>query len=62
MMIRVESSSSTHVIMGEDGYYYRVDDNGNILENLGPSSKYYPNGVYYPDAEPGDRYIDKSVG
>ena len=55
-------SSSTHVIMGEDGYYYRVDDNGNILENLGPSSKYYPNGVYYPDAEPGDRYIDKSVG
>ncbi len=56
------SSSSTHVIIGEDGYYYRVDDNGNILEHLGPSSQYYPNGVYYPDAEPGDRYIDKSVG
>lgn len=56
------SSSSTHVIIGEDGYYYRVDDNGNIIEHLGPSSQYYPNGVYYPDAEPGDRYIDKSVG
>ena len=53
-------SSSTHLIMGEDGYYYTVDDSGNILENLGPSSKYYPNGVYYPDAEPSDKYIDKS--
>ena len=53
-------SSSTHLIMGEDGYYYTVDDNGNILENLGPSSKYYPNGVYYPNAEPSSKYIDKS--
>ena len=46
--------------MGEDGYYYTVDDNGNILENLGPSSKHYPNGVYYPNAEPSSKYIDKS--
>ena len=53
-------SSSTHLIMGEDGYYYTVDDSGNILENLGPSSKYYPNGVYYPNAEPSSKYIDKS--
>ena len=55
--------SSTHTIMGEDGYYYVVDDNGNILQNLGPSSKYYPNNpnsVNYPNAEPGNRYIDKS--
>ena len=37
-----------------------VDDNGNILENLGPSSKHYPNGVYYPNAEPSSKYIDKS--
>ena len=57
------SGSSTHTIMGEDGYYYIVDDNGNILQSLGPSSKFYPNdpnSVYYPDAEPADRYIDKS--
>ena len=53
-------SSSSHLIMGEDGYYYTVDDNGNILENLGPSSKHYPNGVYYPNAEPSSKYIDKS--
>ena len=53
-------SSSSHLIMGEDGYYYTVDDNGNILENLGPSSKYYPNGVNYPNAEPASKYIDKS--
>ena len=52
--------SSSHLIMGEDGYYYTVDDNGNILQNLGPSSKHYSNGVYYSNAEPGDRYIDKS--
>ena len=53
-------SSSSHLIMGEDGYYYTVDDNGNILENLGPSSKYYPNCVNYPNAEPVSKYIDKS--
>ena len=53
-------SSDTHLIMGEDGYYYTVDDNGNILESLGPSSEHYSNGVYYPDAEPSSRYIDKS--
>ena len=52
--------SSSHLIMGEDGYYYTVDDNGNILQNLGPSSKHYSNGVYYSNAEPSDRYIDKS--
>ena len=49
--------------MGEDGYYYKVDDNGNILETLGQSSKYYPNNpnsVSYSNAEPGNRYIDKS--
>ena len=57
------TSSSTHTIMGEDGYYYTVDDNGNILANLGPSQKYYsnnPNAVNYPDAEPSSKYIDKS--
>lgn len=56
-------ASSTHTIMGEDGYYYVVDDNGNILETLGPSSKHYPNNpnsVNYPNAEPANRYIDKS--
>ena len=55
--------SGTHTIMGEDGYYYTVDDNGNIKDNLGPSSKYYPNNpnsVDYPDAEPSSKYIDKS--
>ena len=58
-----QSSGGSHTIMGEDGYYYTVDDNGNILENLGQSSKYYPNNpnsVNYPDAEPASRYIDKS--
>ena len=57
------SGSSTHTIMGEDGYYYNVDDNGNIIETLGQSSKYYPNNpnsVNYPNAEPANRYIDKS--
>jgi hypothetical protein len=57
------SGSGTHTIMGEDGYYYVIDDNGNFLENLGPSKKYYPdnpNSVDYPDAEPGSLYIDKS--
>lgn len=60
------SSSSTHKIMGEDGYYYIVDDNGNILESLGPSKKHYPNGdrgqssVEYSDAEPAYKYMDKS--
>ena len=56
-------ASSTHTIMGEDGYYYVVDDNGNILESLGPSTKYYPNNpnsVNYPNAESGALYIDKS--
>jgi hypothetical protein len=59
------SGSSTHVIIGEDGCYYRVDDSGNILESLGPSKKYYPNGyggkdpVSYPNAEPANRYIKK---
>ncbi|ALT69053.1 hypothetical protein [Methanobrevibacter millerae] len=59
------SRSSTHVIIGEDGCYYRVDDSGNILESLGPSKKYYPNGyggkdpVSYPNAEPANRYIKK---
>ena len=41
------------------------DDNGNILENLGPSKKYHPNdpnAVDYPDAEPMGNYIDKSLG
>lgn len=55
-------TSSTHTVMGEDGYYFVVDDDGNILENLGPSKKYYPNNpnsVDYPDAEPSGRYIDK---
>ena len=40
-----------------------VDDNGNFLENLGPSKQYRPNepnSVYYPDAEPANRYVDKS--
>ena len=57
------SGSSTHTIMGEDGYYYNVDDNGNIIETLGQSSKYYPNNpnsVNYPNAEPANRYVDKS--
>lgn len=62
------TGSSTHIIMGEDGYYYVVDDYGNFLETLGPSEKYYPNGdpytgeesVNYPDAEPANLYIDKS--
>ncbi len=56
------SGSSTHTIIGEDGYYYTVDDNGNILETLGQSSKYYPNNpnsVNYPNAEPANRYINK---
>lgn len=60
------SSGGRHKIMGEDGYYYIVDDNGNILESLGPSKKHYPNGdrgqssVEYSDAEPAYKYIDKS--
>ena len=57
-----KSSSNTHLIMGEDGYYFICDDNGNILENLGPSKKHYPNNpsaVDYPDAEPASRYINK---
>ena len=56
------SGSSTHTIIGEDGYYYTVDDNGNILETLGQSRKYYPNNpnsVNYPNAEPANRYINK---
>ena len=66
--ISADEKSATHTIMGEDGYYYTVDDDGNILETLGPSQKYYPNGdpttgqssVYYPNAEPAYKYIDKS--
>ena len=56
-------SSNTHTIMGEDGYYYVVDDNGNHIQTLGPSQKYYPNNpnsVNYPNAESGAKYIDKS--
>ena len=56
-------SSGTHTVMGEDGCYYVVDDNGNILQSLGKSKKYYPNdpnSVNYPDAEPGGKYIHKS--
>ena len=59
------TAPSTHVVMGEDGYYALIDDNGNILQNLGPSKKYYPdnpNAVDYPDAEPMGKYIDKSMG
>ena len=55
-------SSNIHTVMGEDGYYYNVDDNGNILETLGPSKKYYPNNpnsVYYPNAESAANYINK---
>lgn len=55
------TSSSTHVVMGEDGYYALLDDNGNFIENLGPSKKHYPNdpnAVDYPDAEPWR--VDKS--
>ena len=58
------AGTTTHTVMGEDGYYYIVTDNGEILDNLGPSTKYYPNdpnSVNYPDAEPGSRYIDKSI-
>ncbi len=60
-----DSDSTTHVVMGEDGYYALIDDNGNILEDLGPSKKYHPNdpnAVDYPDAEPMGNYIDKSLG
>lgn len=56
-------SSGTHTVMGEDGCYYVVDDNGNILQSLGKSKKYNPNdpnSVNYPDAEPGGKYIHKS--
>lgn len=60
-----DTTPNTHVVMGEDGYYALVDDNGNILENLGPSKKHYPNdpnAVDYPNAEPMGKYIDKSLG
>ncbi|WP_407432489.1 hypothetical protein [Methanobrevibacter sp.] len=53
------SSSNTHVVMGADGHYLTCDDNGNILEDLGPSKKYYPNdpsAVDYPDAESYSKY------
>ena len=59
------SSSNTHVVIGEDGYYAIIDDNGNFLQNLGPSKKYYPNdpnAVDYPNAEPAWNYYDKSMG
>lgn len=61
--VKSQSGGSTHIVMGEDGYYFVVDDNGKILQNLGPSKKYYPNGdngqpsVDYPDAEPYSRYL-----
>ena len=57
------TTTNTHTVMGEDGYYYVVDDNGNILESLGPSKTYHPddpNSVDYPNAEPAWNYIDKS--
>lgn len=49
-----QSNSNTHLVIAEDGHYYRCDDNGKILEKLGPSKKYYPNdpsAVDYPEAE-----------
>lgn len=49
-----QSNSNTHLVIAEDGHYYVCDDNGKILEKLGPSKKYYPNdpsAVEYPDAE-----------
>ena len=49
-----QSNSNTHLVIAEDGHYYTCDDNGKILEKLGPSKKYYPNdpsAVEYPDAE-----------
>lgn len=60
------SGGNTHTVIGEDGCYYLVDDSGNILQSLGPSKKYYPNGyggkdpVQYPNAEPMNKYVDKS--
>lgn len=60
-----QTGSNTHVVIADDGYYALIDDNGNILEDLGPSKKYYPNdpnAVYYPDAESMGNYIDKSLG
>lgn len=59
------TASNTHVVIGEDGYYALVDDSGNILKNLGPSKKYYPNNPNarnYPNAESMGKYIDKSLG
>lgn len=49
-----DSGSNIHTVIAEDGIYYKCDDNGNIIEKLGPSKKYYPNdpsAVEYPDAE-----------
>ncbi len=48
------TNSNTHLVMGEDGYYYTCDDDGNILESVGPSKKYYPDdpsAVDHPEAE-----------
>lgn len=56
------TTTNTHTVMGEDGYYYTVDENGNFLESLGPSQKHYPNNpnsVNYPDAEPAWNYVHK---
>ena len=55
------TTSNTQVVMGEDGYYALIDENGNFIKNLGPSKKYYPNvpnAVDYPNA--GHWYVDKS--
>ena len=63
-VVEAEPDSSrmgTHVVMGEDGYYALLDEDGNPLENLGPSKKFYPdnpNAVDYPDA--GFWYVDIS--
>ena len=59
-----QSTSNTHLVMGQDGYYYIMDDNGNILENLGPSKKHYPNNpaaVDYPDAESAYPYMQRKL-
>ena len=58
------SSSGNHVVIGEDGYYALMDENNNIIKNLGPSKKYYPNdpnAVDYPEAEPMWNYINTHI-
>lgn len=59
-----QSDSNTHLVIAEDGHYYICDDNGKILEKLGPSKKYYPNdpaAVEYPDAESYYPYKQKAL-